>query len=111
MNTEKSFSDKYLTRNETAKYFGVSRQAIYDWEKKGLITPIRKFGRTYFEIEDLEKIDDDDDELLTIPEALKYLKISRTTLWRAEKKGLITPVRKFGKARKFKKTELDKIKE
>jgi len=56
-NKKKAFKDKYLTLKETAEYFAVSRQAIYDWEIKGLLKPVKKFGRKYFKIEDLEKLD------------------------------------------------------
>lgn len=112
MNLDKKISDRYLTINQTAEYFAVSRRTVYNWLDKGLIKPARKFGKPYFKIEDLEKFDKEsfeNKELLTITEALEYLKISRTTFWRFQDAGKIKPIRKAGKPRTYKRTDLDKL--
>ena len=36
--------DEYSTVSEAAEYFKISRQTVYNWEKKGLVT-LYKIGR------------------------------------------------------------------
>lgn len=48
-------------------------------------------------------------ELLTAKEVENSMKISRTTLYRWEKKGLITPMR-YGRSKRYCKDELLKLK-
>ena len=40
--------DEYLSRKDTADYFGVSLPTIHDWTKKGILTPYKMGNRTYF---------------------------------------------------------------
>ncbi|MDA8910457.1 helix-turn-helix domain-containing protein [Crocinitomicaceae bacterium] len=40
--------DEYLSRKDTADYFGVSLPTIHDWIRKGIITPYKMGNRTYF---------------------------------------------------------------
>lgn len=105
---EKKFKDSFLTRNETARYFGISRQCTYNWERQGLLDPVFKFGKTYFRISDIEPLDTEK-QWLTITEALKYLGISRATLWRAEQDDKIKCVKRPGKLKEFRKDDLDKL--
>ena len=42
-----SKEDEYLTRKDTAEYFGVSLPTIHDWTKKGILTPYKMGNRTY----------------------------------------------------------------
>lgn len=39
---------EFLSRKETAEFFGVSLVCIHDWIKKGIITPYKTGNRTYF---------------------------------------------------------------
>ncbi len=43
-----SNDDKFLSRQDTADYFGVTLPTIHDWMKKGIITPYKMGNRTYF---------------------------------------------------------------
>lgn len=45
----------FLTRKETANFFGVSLVTLHDWNKKGLITPLKMGNRTYYERSTLVK--------------------------------------------------------
>lgn len=49
--TEKEF----LTRKEAADFFGVSLVTLHDWNKKGLIVPLKMGNRTYYKRSELVK--------------------------------------------------------
>jgi excisionase family DNA binding protein len=40
---------------ETAKYFKVTRQTIYNWVNKGIVTKYKIGGRSLFKISDIEE--------------------------------------------------------
>jgi hypothetical protein len=42
-----------LTRKETAQFFGVSLFCLHDWVNKGILTPYKVSGRTYFKRSEL----------------------------------------------------------
>ena len=44
-----------LTRNETAKYLGVSLPTLNDWTKNGIIQGYRIAGRVRYKLPDIEK--------------------------------------------------------
>ncbi len=46
---------EFLTRKETAEFFGVSLVTLHDWNKKGLITPLKMGNRTYYKRSELVK--------------------------------------------------------
>ena len=54
---ELSINDKqgseFLTRKETAKFFGASLVTLHDWTKKGLITPYKMGNRVYYKRSEL----------------------------------------------------------
>jgi len=39
---------EFLTRKETAEFFGISLVCVHDWVKSGIITPYKMGNRTYF---------------------------------------------------------------
>lgn len=39
---------EFLTRKETAEFFGISLVTVHDWVKSGIITPYKMGNRTYF---------------------------------------------------------------
>lgn len=49
---------KELTVKNIADMFGVSKQTIYSWVDKGILTPVKKTptNRLYFNKEDVEKL-------------------------------------------------------
>jgi len=47
------------------------------------------------------------DKYLTATELAQKLQVNRTTIWRWEKRGLITPT-KIGKTKRFSQTEITK---
>lgn len=51
--TDNEYEDDILTVEETAAYFKVERQTIYNWSKKGILTPLIRGGRVYFKKSDL----------------------------------------------------------
>jgi hypothetical protein len=44
-----------LTRKETAQFFGVSLFCLHNWVNKGILTPYKVSGRTYFKRSELDK--------------------------------------------------------
>lgn len=48
-----------------------------------------------------------EDQFMTTPEAMKYLRISKVTLYKLMKRKKL-PVRKIGKNYRYRKNELDK---
>lgn len=44
---------EFLSRQETAEFFGVSLVCIHDWCKKGILHPYKMGNRTYFKREEL----------------------------------------------------------
>jgi excisionase family DNA binding protein len=51
----------------------------------------------------------DNDEFLTPDEVADLLKISKTTLWRLEKKGVISAISFSRKIKRYRRKELEKI--
>lgn len=51
---------------------------------------------------------DSDAILLTVEEAGDLLKVSRTALWRWEKKGILTPI-KIGRSVRYRKSDLEEL--
>ncbi len=49
-----------------------------------------------------------EEELLTVEEAMALLKISRTALWRFEKKDILKPV-KLGRFVRYRKSDIDNL--
>lgn len=45
-----------LTRKETAEFFNVSLFCIHDWVRKGILTPYKVSGRTYFKRTELDNV-------------------------------------------------------
>lgn len=39
---------EFLSRKETAEFFGISLVCLHDWIKKGIIKPYKTGNRTYF---------------------------------------------------------------
>ena len=39
---------EFLTRKETAEFFGISLVCVHDWVKSGIVTPYKMGNRTYF---------------------------------------------------------------
>ncbi|WP_010665654.1 helix-turn-helix transcriptional regulator [Marinilabilia salmonicolor] len=52
--------------------------------------------------------DKDEEELLTVDEAMALLKISRTALWRWEQKEFLKPV-KLGRFVRYRKSDIDNL--
>lgn len=52
--------EKLLSVDQTAAFFGVSRQTVYNWKREGKLTYCRKGGRVFFKqselINNLEQI-------------------------------------------------------
>jgi excisionase family DNA binding protein len=46
-------NDDFLSRKDTANYFGVSLPTIHDWTNKGIVKPYKMGNRTYFKKSDL----------------------------------------------------------
>ncbi len=46
--------EKYLTREQTAEYFNVSVVTIWNWSKKGLLTPYKIANKVYFKQSEIE---------------------------------------------------------
>lgn len=40
---------EFLTRKETAEFFGISLVCLHSWCKEGILTPLKMGNRTYFE--------------------------------------------------------------
>lgn len=59
-----SNDNDFLSRVDTANYFGVSLPTIHDWTKKGIIKPYKMGNRTYFKKSDLvaKLLSSNDDE-------------------------------------------------
>ncbi|MCH4821759.1 helix-turn-helix domain-containing protein [Gramella lutea] len=52
----KEQSIDWLTRNEAAKYFGVSLVTIYNWTKEGILTSYKISNRLRYKKSELENI-------------------------------------------------------
>lgn len=48
--------NKYITRKELAALLQVSLVTTYEWEKKGILHPMRIGNRVRFELSEIEKI-------------------------------------------------------
>lgn len=55
-----------------------------------------------------EKAKNEDSLLLTVEEAGDLLKVSRTALWRWEKKGILKPI-KIGRSVRYRKSDLEEL--
>lgn len=55
-----------------------------------------------------EKAKNEDSILLTVEEAGDLLKVSRTALWRWEKKGILKPI-KIGRSVRYRKSDLEEL--
>jgi len=53
LSMQKAEGSEFLTRKEAAKFFGTSLVTLYDWSKKGLITPYRMGTRIYYKRSEL----------------------------------------------------------
>jgi len=47
-------NDKYLSRTQTAKMLGVSFVTLYDWARKGIITPYKLGNKVFFKLSEIE---------------------------------------------------------
>jgi len=55
LSKQKETGKEFLSRKETAQFFGTSLVTLHEWSKKGLITPLKMGNRTYFKRSDLVK--------------------------------------------------------
>lgn len=53
LSTTKQPLKEFLSRQETAEYFGVSLVCVHDWCKKKILHPYKMGNRTYFKREEL----------------------------------------------------------
>ena len=53
LSERKEAGSEFLTRKETARFFGTSLVTLHDWSKKGLITPYKMGNRIYFKRSEL----------------------------------------------------------
>ena len=44
---------EFITRKETAAFFGISLVCLHDWCKKKIVTPYKMGNRTYFKYSEL----------------------------------------------------------
>lgn len=51
---------------------------------------------------------EEEDQLLTVEEAIERLKISRTSAWRWERQGILKPV-KIGRFVRYRKSDIDEL--
>lgn len=85
---------KFVPIGEAAKLLGVSIDTLRRWDKSGKISSFRPDGKNrFFKISDIERLNNEGNDALSISEAAKLLKISSSTLRRYEKKGLLKPAR------------------
>ena len=47
---------KYITTEEVCKILNVSRQSVYDWEKRNLLKPFRFGNRKRFRLQDVHQM-------------------------------------------------------
>ncbi len=54
-NSDLSTSEKYYTREQTAELLSVNLTTLWNWKKKGLLTPYGIGRRVYYRASDIEK--------------------------------------------------------
>lgn len=54
-----SQSDKFLTRAETATFFGIELSTLNNWTKAGIITASKFGNRVYYRESDIQKLFDE----------------------------------------------------
>lgn len=83
-----------LKISDAAKFLGISNDTLRRWELQGKITALRStHDRRSYSLLDLTQLKEAQDDLLSISEAAKLLKVSTKTLRRWDQSGKLTPIR------------------
>ena len=52
----KTLAEKFLTRKDIAKLFGISNPTIQDWSRKGILKAYKVANRVYFKADEIEQV-------------------------------------------------------
>lgn len=53
LSEQKPKGKEFLSRKETAQFYGISLVCLHDWMKKGIVKPYKTGNRTYFRRDEL----------------------------------------------------------